>query len=240
MTTNKIIKSQISTVKSVNETDFIIRAVVSTAEVDRYNEVIDIGAWSKGLDRYKQHPVLLSSHDYNGLTRQIGKALHIGIEGNSLVAEFKYFVGEGNPEADWAFNLASKGIAAFSVGFLPLETDNNSQIAKRVYKQVELIEISQVLVPANPEALQKQLLSEDPLTRELAEMVRKDFKGEKDNESVGPIKDIPCDLVQRLEAEIKTMKEDIDVWKKAINTKQSVTLNLLEEIKRFNLSLGVV
>ncbi|HOA84217.1 MAG TPA: hypothetical protein PKV92_09355, partial [Thermodesulfovibrio thiophilus] len=82
------------------------------------------------------------------------------------IAKFKYFVGEGNPEADWAFKLASKGIAAYSVGFIPyqyttdeaeikklLGSTDKSDMPNLVYKDVELLEISQVLVPANPSAL---------------------------------------------------------------------------------------
>src|SRR4030066_242306 len=105
-------------VKSVNEKDFTVLATVSDETIDRSGEVIQVSAWVNRLENYKKHPILLSSHNYYGLLNQIGMAKELMI-GDSFDVEFKYFVGEGNPEADWAFNLAKKGIVAFSVGFYP-------------------------------------------------------------------------------------------------------------------------
>jgi phage head maturation protease/exonuclease VII small subunit len=157
---NKTYKRLKGVIKSVDTTNYTVDAVISSSAVDRYNEVIAIDAWKDGLVEYMKHPVLLTSHDYSELTSQIGIALSIGIVGNELIAKFKYFVGEGNPEADWAFNLASKGQAAYSVGFesLASETpseDINGVDVERIYTKVNLLEVSQVLIPANPEALQK-------------------------------------------------------------------------------------
>lgn len=173
-------------IKSVNKEKFIVNAIVSDDSMDRYKESILASAYEKRLPTYKQHPILLSSHQYDKLTCQIGLAENIYIEGNKLHADFKYFVGEGNSEADWGFKLAEKGIAAFSVGFIPHEFQDppppDSEEAKswpagvrRRYTGVELLEISQVLVPANSNALQNSLESEsDPVVKSMIEQTIKD------------------------------------------------------------------
>lgn len=186
--TNKITKKIFrSTIKAVDFDNYTVDAIISTSDIDRYGEVIALSAWQNGgLDNYKRHPVLLSSHDYNKLTRQIGVATAIGVENGQLTASFKYFVGEGNPEADWGFKLASKGYAAFSVGFIPKETSRaisfETPDITQTYTDVELVEVSQVLVPANPAALLKSqgdtqigLESDDPIIKELTAMVQKNL-----------------------------------------------------------------
>jgi hypothetical protein len=165
-----------SEVKSVNTKDFTVEVVMSDETVDRYREVIKVGAWKKRLASYKKHPVLLSSHNYSGLMNQIGEAKRIEVKDGALRAEFQYYVEEGvrNPEAEWAWVLASKGIAAFSVGFInhggffvedgdpPKGVSEEEysfykkQGVRYVYTDVELMECSQVVVPANPSCLQDQ------------------------------------------------------------------------------------
>jgi len=175
---HKIFRAKI---KSVDKEKYIVNAVVSDDSMDRYKECILASAYEKRLPTYKQHPILLSSHNYDKLTCQIGQAENIYIQDNKLHADFKYFVGEGNEEADWGFKLAEKGIAAFSVGFIPHGFQDppapDSEEFKvwpagvrRRYTEVELLEVSQVLVPANSNALQNSLIVEsDPVIKSIIE-----------------------------------------------------------------------
>lgn len=169
-----------SKVKAVNSEKGTVDVIMSDASIDRYREVIDPRAWKKGLANYKKHPVLLSSHNYHGLTNQIGKAETIKVnKDGQLEARMKYFVGKGNPEADWGFFLAEEGVAAYSVGFIPKGYVYNSEgdfedLAKElgyskkeaaqirvIFTEVELLENSHVLVPANPAGLLKGMESEE-------------------------------------------------------------------------------
>jgi hypothetical protein len=173
-------KIYIGKIKSIDEENFIVEAAVSDETVDRYGEVIAVDAYKKRLGNYKKHAVLLSSHKYTGLKNQIGKAEDIRVKDGQLIAKFKYFVGEGNEEADWAWKLASKWkMAAYSVGFLPFEwedadyTDKDVKAKKkpcRTYTDVELLEVSHVLVPANPSALQKSF--EEDTEEEIDEVTK--------------------------------------------------------------------
>lgn len=180
-------------IKSVNNTEFTIESVVSDETIDRYGEVILASAWKRGLENYKKHPILLSSHNYDDLTSQIGEVVDIKIKDKQLIAKMKYYVGEGNEQADWGYKLAKKGLAAFSVGFIPKSytydpeeiksllniEDKNARMPKLVYKEVELLEISQVLIPANPSALAKDLANiSDPVIKSIYELGKNMFESE--------------------------------------------------------------
>ena len=133
-----------------------ISAIVSTESVDRDGDIIRQANWD--LAHFKAHPILLSSHNYRGLTNQIGEWTDMRIEGKQMVGDALYYINQGNPEADWAFVLASKGRAAFSVGFVPdmaqaktIESHGNMAYE---FQGQELLEVSQVTVPSNADALQ--------------------------------------------------------------------------------------
>ena len=59
-------------VKSVDEARGIVEAVVSDNSIDRYGDVIQPTAYKSRLKDFMQHPVLLSSHNYDSLQNQIG------------------------------------------------------------------------------------------------------------------------------------------------------------------------
>ena len=159
--------------KEVDGEPYTFEAVISTEVKDRHGEVVK--ASGINIENYMKHPVLLSSHRYDDLRKQIGMVKELRRQGNRWVAKYQYFVGEGNEEADWAYKLAKKGIAAFSIGFIPMEDEPGDEEVRRIYTKSELIEISQVLVPANPEALQKRIEEGEGVEKELAELTIKAF-----------------------------------------------------------------
>ncbi len=129
---------------------------VSTASVDRDGEIVEPLAFKKTLPKFMKRPVLVSSHDYRDLTSQIGEWTRLKITETGVEGKPKYYINEGNEQADWGFKLASKGMAAFSIGFIPKEWVDGDGVKepRRTYKEVELLEISQVIVPSNREAIQ--------------------------------------------------------------------------------------
>lgn len=133
-----------------------VEAVVSTEDEDRDGDIIRASGWR--LDKFLQHPVLLASHDYLDLRAQIGEWESMEVRGKRLVGVARYYVGEGNAEADWAYNLASKGRAAYSVGFIPLEwkerPSKNGEWPGHEFVEQELLEVSHVSIPSNSQALQ--------------------------------------------------------------------------------------
>ncbi len=166
-------------VKAVNETEGIIDMLIpmSTAAVDRDGESIDPLGWKKSLPAFRKRPVLLSSHNYGDLRKQIGEFTQIKVSEDGLYAKPKYYINDGNEEADWAFKLASKGMAAYSVGFIPKawEDGDGDKTPKRTYTEQELLEISHVVVPSNRDAIQGvRSKSVDPVINEIIDDVLKD------------------------------------------------------------------
>ncbi|MDD4353896.1 MAG: HK97 family phage prohead protease [Candidatus Nanoarchaeia archaeon] len=218
----------IGQIKSVDEEKFTVEAVVSDETIDRYGEVILADAYKKRLGNYKKHGVLLSSHNYGSLLKQIGMAESVKIEDGKLTCKFKYFYGEGNEEADWAWKLASKyKVAAFSVGFLPYAAEEGDwekdgeaiRLGKkpcRKFTDVELLEVSQVLVPANPMALQKSMeeISDDvdevtkTIIKEYSEKILKIIEKETIEDAVLIKSDIEEDIKIKNEKE-NNMKEEL-------------------------------
>ena len=139
----------------------LVSATLSTENMDRDGDIIRAASWE--LDAFMAHPVLLASHNYGSLTNQIGEWQDVHVEGESLVGVAKYYVNEGNAEADWGFALAAKGMAAYSVGFIP-DFEQAEKISDEGWWPTydfkggtELIETSHVTVPSNRESLQNGL-----------------------------------------------------------------------------------
>ena len=119
-----------------------IIGVASTQNADRDGEVIIQSGWQ--LDNFRKNPVILAGHDYWSFP--IGKATDILIEGSRLLFKMVFATTEKGQEAA---QLVKEGVLnAFSVGFIPKNWSDADTIA-----EAELLEISLVSVPANPEAV---------------------------------------------------------------------------------------
>lgn len=152
----------------------LIQAVVSSERKDRDGDIIRAAGWD--LADFLRHPVLLSSHNYNSLRSQIGHWESMEVKGKKLVGVARYYVGKGNDEADWGYQLAEMGQAAYSVGFAPdlskaKELENpDSMFPSFEYAGQSLWEVSQVVIPANPDALQGMKAAKlHPVLAELVE-----------------------------------------------------------------------
>ncbi len=183
---NMIYKTFRVDVKAVNEETGEVDMLIpmSTASIDRDGESINPMGWKKSLPAFKKRPVLLSSHDYKDLRKQIGEFTQIKVNADGLFAKPKYYINEGNEEADWAFKLASKGVAAYSVGFIPIkwtdgdfsEEDGKAVKPRRTYEEQELLEISHVVVPSNRDAIQSlRATNTDPVIKGLLDEVEKEL-----------------------------------------------------------------
>jgi len=138
--------------------DHRIHAVLSTEAKDRDGDILRVAGWN--LDNFMKHPVLLSSHNYGSLLSQIGEWEDVSVKSKRLEGVAKYYVGQGNDEADWGHTIAREGKAAYSVGFIPdmslakeLKGDSDWFINYEFNGQ-ELLETSHVTIPSNQDALQ--------------------------------------------------------------------------------------
>jgi HK97 family phage prohead protease len=131
-----------------------ITFVASDETVDRYGDIIRASGWQ--LDNFRKNPVLLFGHDTRSV---IGKVEPIGVEGTRLMAHAQLADAGSNALADatWAL-IEQEMLRAASVGFMPLATplpiyDSDRHLTGFEYIAQELLELSVVSVPANPNAL---------------------------------------------------------------------------------------
>lgn len=151
-----MIKKQFIETKDIDRQNHTVTVMVSAERVDRDKEVILLDAWKNRLDVFKAHPIILANHESWDIRNQIGKATDVYIvEGLGLFAKMEYFVNAGNELADWAWYLVEKGLGSWSVGFMPHGRQEGSGDVRQIYTDVELYEISQVLVPSLREAIQR-------------------------------------------------------------------------------------
>jgi hypothetical protein len=144
--------------------------VASTATLDRYHEVIEPAGWR--LDSYRKNPVFQNAHNYGDILFTLGRALitevrsglsTINHQPSTCLFQRIQFATDVNPVARIAYGLYKGGfLSAVSVGFIPLRWEDagngsaGAQAApapRRRYLEQELLEVSAVAIPANPDAL---------------------------------------------------------------------------------------
>jgi len=129
----------------------IVRYVFSTPAVARDGHTIQ--GWD--VDNYLTNPVFLWAHDATDLP--IGKTVDLDVGPQGLRGGVQYATAEENPFADTVYRLVIGGyLNATSVSWLPLEwsfSKDKTRPGGIDFKLAELLEISQVPVPAQPEAL---------------------------------------------------------------------------------------
>ena len=122
-------------------------AVASTAVVDRHGESINQEGWD--LKSFKSNPVMLWAHDHSEIS--VGNARNIHIEKKSGTPRLVFTPDfhDKTPTAKALKELFEEGwLNSFSVGFIPKDFDGKTS----TYLKQELLEISAVNVPANPDA----------------------------------------------------------------------------------------
>lgn len=140
-----------SEVKAVEGDDPVMDFIASDETLDRYNEVIKVDGWQ--LESFRANPVIPDCHDYSSIAKILGRARSVEVKAGKLVNRVEFCMD--NPMGALAFKMAKGGfIKSQSVGFIPVEWTNGvgKDQPARTYSKCELLEISLVVVPANPGA----------------------------------------------------------------------------------------
>lgn len=158
-----------STIKSADADTGTFEVIITTENLDRYQEVISIDGWE--LDHYLNNPVVLWGHDHSKL---IGVCTSLTKRDGKLVAKGKFAPTEEGQEKR---KLYEQGfLKATSVGFIEKEREGN------LITKAELLEFSFVSVPANPYALSLAIKTE----RSIDELVIKGILTLKEVEEAEP------------------------------------------------------
>lgn len=215
--------------------DLYITGYASTTEKDRASDVIIADAWKKeeALSSYLKNPIVLAYHDH---TKPIGKTVEHSIDSKGLKITAKI-----SKAAKEIKELILDGIlSAFSVGFMVKDADYDSKTDMFVIKEVELLEISVVAVPANQSAL-FSLQKNFETTEELQEFKNQYSKSKpsketlmKETENSGSkAPENPIDLDSLKKELLKGLKADLEAEKKAADAalaKEAEELKKLEGV----------
>ena len=135
-----------------------ITVIASTPAVDRMGDIVE-APWD--LSRFKSNPVIQWAHNYE--LPPIGRATSIGVEDGILMATIEFDESEENPLGRTVASQMRRGfLNAVSVGFQPRDSIKRSALdvddlryADRgmVFRNSELLELSVVAIPANPQAV---------------------------------------------------------------------------------------
>lgn len=142
----------------------VIRFRASTPRMDRHGTKI----MPQGIrtDNYDKNPVFLWGHDgYGGflggpdMCSVIGRTISHSQSEQSFDIDVEFASRDVSETADQAFKLVKSGfLNAVSIGFNPIrwrdeQSENSQGRITRVFEEVELLEVSLVPIPSNPDAV---------------------------------------------------------------------------------------
>jgi len=137
---------------------------ITTGAVDRNGNIADIDGWE--LSTYNSNPVVFFNHHWH--QPPIGKTVSLDRQGDALVATIQMAPTQLGDQI--GLLLADGYIRGASVGWKPLEFDlrlNERGFPTGIHShRQELLEVSIVGIPANPETL-RQAMQRDSLERDL-------------------------------------------------------------------------
>jgi hypothetical protein len=155
-------------VKVLDAKQGLVSYVASDETIDSYKEVIRASGWR--FSNFAKNAPFVDSHDYSSIEKLLGKVVDFEIVGKSLVETVQWAKDAGNKLADIGWRMTEGGfLKAVSVGFWPVKyiTKADSTYAaqlkelniepmtevRTIFTEQEQIELSAVVIGANPNAL---------------------------------------------------------------------------------------
>lgn len=124
----------------------IIEGYANTSSKDRVGDVVMPKAFEKTLAVYMANPVLLANHDWND---PCGVVLNAEITDKGLWIKARI----SNTREDIKTLIREGCLRTFSIGYNEIDCDYDESTKTKYIKELELLEISVVTVPANTEAM---------------------------------------------------------------------------------------
>ena len=180
-----------------------IEGYASTTDIDRMNDVIPSAVWEKGISNYLKNPIILSQHDHDD---PIGRMVDYRIDSKGLWIKARILAA-----ADEVYGLVKDGVVtAFSVGFRVIDAAYDAATELFVIKELELVEISVVSIPANQNtlfSLSKAFSDADEYKKFKSQFITADDSAKK-LESLPPVNLKSHKEVEMTEDQIKQMVAD--------------------------------
>ena len=155
--------------KGVDSEQRVITGIATTPRVDSYNDIVE----PQGV-QYRGPVNLYLYHDTNRPVGQVefGKATKQGIPFKATLPDVREFGTVRDRVNEAWHSVKYKLLQAVSIGFRPIEYEPIKEGGVR-YKSWEMLELSLVGVPANPDATIQTIKSagmSDSIVREIREM----------------------------------------------------------------------
>lgn len=163
-------------IRVLDEKTGVVEYLASDESIDSYREVIKADGWKHDMMRGKANP-FIDSHQYDTILRQVGSVIDFGVRKKQLFNTAKWAIDvEENQLARFGFNMTKAGyLKPVSVGFKPvrsvsrystgdnyaafekelskLKLDEGTEQPQKIYLEQQQVELSVVILGANPNAL---------------------------------------------------------------------------------------
>ena len=200
--------------KVLDKENRIIEMIGSTEDADRVGDRMFMAGVQLG--NYLKNPVILQNHNYQ--LAAIGKAINVKVAGSQLIFQIQFADTQDGQE--WFYLYANKFMNASSIGFDPIEYNPNEQ-GGYDFTKWELLELSLVTVPCNPNAIQRAF-KDGKISKAFFDAINKNEEDKKLNKE--EIEALISKTMKPLEETIKTLKEEGE-------TKDNTIKSLEDEIK---------
>lgn len=164
-------------VRVLDEKKGLVEYVASDESLDSYREIIRAAGWR--FTHFQKNAPFVDSHDYGSIDKLVGKVTDFEVKGKKLIEVVQWAIDvPGNVLAQRGFAMTQAGyLKAVSVGFYPVKaasrwdvdrTGYDQQLAelgltaladaqkpRTIYTEHEQVELSAVILGANPNALAK-------------------------------------------------------------------------------------
>ena len=135
-----------SKVKAAGDS-LIIEGYANTVDKDRVGDVVLPEAFTKTLPGYMENPVLLFQHDWD---KVIGNVTSAEVTDKGLYIRAK--VSGAKDVEDTRTKILEGSLRTFSIGYNEVDAVFDERTKTNVIKELELLEISVVTIPANAQA----------------------------------------------------------------------------------------
>lgn len=204
-----------------NAENWTFKVVASDETIDRVGETIKIDA--RDLKNYLKNPIILFGHKYSDMDDVVWKATKIYVENNALIVEWIFAWTKSWQQLrqlyeEWILKTVS-------VWFIVKERDASNS---KIITKAELLELSFVPVPCNPNALS---LNKDVLDAMIENGMIKDVEpDEPKDEPTEPETENENDQTNENESDKENLENDDE---KSIKELQEVNIekDIYEQIK---------
>ena len=201
-------------VKKISDNDMIIEIIGSTEDADRIGDRMFMSGVK--LDNYKKNPVILANHEQgcNEKPTVIGKAIDVKVKNNQLVFTVQF--AETSNAKDWYHLYANGFMNASSIGFNEIKKKPN-KFGGYDYLEWELLELSLVSIPCNPNAI-RHALEQGAITKSMYNIINKEEIMKKELEDI-------------IEEEEKELNEEQEVIEESEENEVEESTEVEEEVK---------